>query len=427
MNRLSKLPGVAITRQTLVSLLRPVDELQRWACTSPLLANSPLSTVADELAPTGVAAELYDSDWRLLWVSAELQTLLGTNNPDELGLGAHVLEVYAKPHWRAVTSPEQRERSLQEGLPHLLSETPGGITALQTLLDPAEHPLLDGITAEPPPWVSTQSLAFHQGELPPITIWSQTIRLRDDRGQLVGALRSYSPALPASLLALVARGDEAMFARQQRLFEPGRRATAMMFADLENSTALARTLSSAMYFRLISAVLRAVDDAVVAEHGIIGKHVGDGASAFFPQDEFASTSRTARAALQAARRISAAITELEAAFNQELEQPISLAINIGIHWGDTVYIGQIITGGRLEVTAIGDEVNAAARIETAAAGGVILASKALLEQLDDTDAAELQLTIHRLRFRPLGQWPSVPQASKTQRDAARLPVTQISI
>jgi len=49
--------------------------------------------------------------------------------------------------------------------------------------------------------------------------------------------------------------------------------------------------------------------------------------------------------------------------------------------------GSIITAGRTEVTALGDEVNEAARIEACAVGGRLLASKLLLEQLDSSDAA----------------------------------------
>ena len=57
-------------------------------------------------------------------------------------------------------------------------------------------------------------------------------------------------------------------------------------------------------------------------------------------------------------------------------------MNVGIHWGATLMVGQVATGGRLEVTALGDEMNEAARIESAANGGVVLASKLLLERLD---------------------------------------------
>ncbi len=56
-------------------------------------------------------------------------------------------------------------------------------------------------------------------------------------------------------------------------------------------------------------------------------------------------------------------------------------MNVGAHWGPALYMGQIVTGGRLEVTALGDEVNEAARVQQSARDGEILATKSLVEQL----------------------------------------------
>jgi class 3 adenylate cyclase len=60
---------------------------------------------------------------------------------------------------------------------------------------------------------------------------------------------------------------------------------------------------------------------------------------------------------------------------------VDVGVNVGIHWGATLMVGQVATGGRLEVTALGDEMNEAARIESAATGGDALASKLLIERL----------------------------------------------
>ena len=64
-----------------------------------------------------------------------------------------------------------------------------------------------------------------------------------------------------------------------------------------------------------------------------------------------------------------------------------LKINAGVHWGGALYLGQVITGGRLEVTALGDEVNECARIQQSARDGALLASKPLVERLDPEHAA----------------------------------------
>ena len=61
-----------------------------------------------------------------------------------------------------------------------------------------------------------------------------------------------------------------------------------------------------------------------------------------------------------------------------------LRINAGVHWGGALYLGQIVTGGRLEATALGDEVNEAARIQQSARDGALLAYMPLVERLDPT-------------------------------------------
>jgi class 3 adenylate cyclase len=48
-------------------------------------------------------------------------------------------------------------------------------------------------------------------------------------------------------------------------------------------------------------------------------------------------------------------------------------LRFGLHWGATLFVGQILTSGRSEVTALGDQVNEGARIEACATGGRALA------------------------------------------------------
>lgn len=73
-------------------------------------------------------------------------------------------------------------------------------------------------------------------------------------------------------------------------------------------------------------------------------------------------------------------------------QPEDVILRFGLHWGANLYVGQIATSGRTEVTALGDQVNEAARIEACATGGRALASKDLIERLDANDAATLGTT-----------------------------------
>jgi class 3 adenylate cyclase len=94
-----------------------------------------------------------------------------------------------------------------------------------------------------------------------------------------------------------------------------------------------------------------------------------------------------------------------------------------LHWGATVYIGGLLTTGRMEVTALGDEVNEAARIEACATGGLTLASKQLIERLEPADAQALGLDIKHMQYQPLGELPGAPE--KARRDAPAVAVTAL--
>ncbi len=102
---------------------------------------------------------------------------------------------------------------------------------------------------------------------------------------------------------------------------------------------------------------------------------------------------------------------------------VQVQIKVGLHWGATLVIGQITTEGRLEVTALGDEVNEAARVEQAASGGQILATKSLLERLERDDAAAAGIDPDSFTYTLLEELPGVSE--KAVRDAGGLAVAEL--
>jgi class 3 adenylate cyclase len=98
-------------------------------------------------------------------------------------------------------------------------------------------------------------------------------------------------------------------------------------------------------------------------------------------------------------------------------------MHFGLHWGSTLYVGQIATSGRTEVTALGDEVNKAARIEACASGGRALASKALIERLEPGDAAVLGLDPKQVTYTPLAALATATE--KARRDAPSIAVCEV--
>jgi class 3 adenylate cyclase len=162
------------------------------------------------------------------------------------------------------------------------------------------------------------------------------VRLHDSAGEYLGTLFAYAPGMRPRLVTLLARGDRGMLERMARLIEPGRRRAAILFADLRGSSALSRHLPSGGYFDLIRALTTAIDHAIIEHSGIVGKHAGDGVTAFFLADDLGSDAAAARAALEAGRAIVAAarsIGEDQAADGGPVS-PEDCAINVGVHWGE---------------------------------------------------------------------------------------------
>jgi class 3 adenylate cyclase len=86
-------------------------------------------------------------------------------------------------------------------------------------------------------------------------------------------------------------------------------------------------------------------------------------------------------------------------------------------------MGRILTAGRSEVTALGDEANEAARIEACATGGKTLASKSLIERLNHSDADALGLDTGHTKYIPLADLSTA--TDKARRDAPSIAVCEI--
>jgi class 3 adenylate cyclase len=226
-----------------------------------------------------------------------------------------------------------------------------------------------------------------------------------------------APDAPASLLARMARGDRGMYERMHAVMQPARRSAGILFADLEASGELSRRLSSRAYFELVRNLTDLIDSEVIAHGGIVGKHAGDGASALFLVEQLGdSEADTAAAAIDAARLIRDGGSRLG-------PPDVEVKVNVGVHWGATLTVGQVATGGRLEVTALGDEMNEAARIESVAKGGTALASKQVIERLGPENSAALGLEPDAMTYVTVESLEA--SSDKAKRDAGPISVTII--
>jgi class 3 adenylate cyclase len=91
--------------------------------------------------------------------------------------------------------------------------------------------------------------------------------------------------------------------------------------------------------------------------------------------------------------------------------------------GRTLYMGRVNAKGRSELTALGDEMNETARIEACATGGRALASKSLIERLDQVDADAIALEYRHLTYTPLAELATA--TDKARRDAPAIAVCEV--
>lgn len=364
-----------------------------------------LADVVDVLAETGWAAEVVDERWTTVWASEEMRIVLRAEDERDLGVGSHFLQTRRATAVDAVEQDVGRSW-IRRHAPYVMYDTGASVEELRALVRPEYFEALEGLEPEHPPMRWTFELRLRGLG----AVRALGSRLVGDDGELLGTVFLYSSPLPASILAFIASGDTRHFERLAQLVEPGRRNAAVLFADIEGSTDRSRRLPSARYFAAIRALNAAIDDAILDQGGIVGKHAGDGVTAFFLADQIGSISGAACAGIAAARLIRDMVASFEGDWR----------INVGVHWGATLYMGQIATSGRLEVTALGDEVNECARIQEAAHGGQLLASKPLLERLDPDAAEALDIDPAAIEYQLLREVPGAPE--KVLRDAGSLAV-----
>jgi class 3 adenylate cyclase len=332
-----------------------------------------------------------------------------------------VFETRQLPVWDGMITEDSEDCWAQTHLPFMVEQDPSAVARLGDV----RAARVASATAAPAPSLWTYELRFASEEHQ-TRVSCAGIALRED-GRTLGYALIYGPATPASLLPLLLRGDEQQYGRMARLSQPRRMPAAILFADLEASTAVSRRVPSRAFFAFVSAMATAMDAEVLARSGIVGKHAGDGVTAFFTVDDLGSPAAAAEAAVEAARAMAGAI-RAAASDVPAVERVLAergAALNAGLHWGPGLYMGQLVTGGRLEVTALGDEVNECARMEQAAHGGALLASKALVEQLGDAEADRLGIDPGDLVYRAVEELPGAGE--KALRDAGGIPVTDLAV
>jgi adenylate cyclase len=132
----------------------------------------------------------------------------------------------------------------------------------------------------------------------------------------------------------------------------------LLFADVRGSTQLAERISSSEFSRLLNRFYDTAARILIEHDAIVDKFVGDEVVAIFIPA--LAQERHAARALDAAQAILRAVEDLP--------------IGIGIQTGNA-YVGAVGEAPHTELTALGDVVNTAARLASAAGAGEILVSR----------------------------------------------------
>lgn len=138
----------------------------------------------------------------------------------------------------------------------------------------------------------------------------------------------------------------------------------MLFADVRGSTTLAERMSASDFHALLQRFYLVATEAVFSHDGGVDKFVGDEVVALFMP--LTSGDRHAAQAVAAARAI------LKATGHGDAGGPW-LPVGAGVHTGDA-WVGTIGDETHVEMTALGDVVNTAARLASAAGAGEVLVS-----------------------------------------------------
>ena len=178
--------------------------------------------------------------------------------------------------------------------------------------------------------------------------------------------------------------------REPSLLELKQRTVTICFWDIRGFSALCEILKA--HPTLIADFLRDYCEvaarAIFEHNGLLDKFIGDGVMALFGvlnhrNDE---GKHDARAAVNAALDLRSRFDEVHARWHEQWKlytaQTIDIGLGCGIHTGDAL-VGNVGTDFRDQFTALGPNVNLAARIESRSTAGQILISQSTHARVGD--------------------------------------------
>jgi len=142
----------------------------------------------------------------------------------------------------------------------------------------------------------------------------------------------------------------------------------MLFIDVRGSTALSERMSPTEFSQLINRFYTSATKVIIDEDGLVEKLAGDSVAAFWGAG-FAGLDYVKRTVKVAQKLM------------HDMERH-KIPVGIGVHSGIAYFGAMGAADGLTEISAIGDEVNLAARLASKAAAGEIIVSEQALHETD---------------------------------------------
>jgi adenylate cyclase len=198
------------------------------------------------------------------------------------------------------------------------------------------------------------------GNLPPLSLEEKNILQRinaDPNVRLACQLKVEKDLVVSALLRPNIGSKEAL---NQSRHKPGEeQEVAILFADIRAFTKMSESQLPYDTAFLLNRYFAAMGKAIEEAGGHLDKFIGDGVMAIFGIDKPLKTG--AQEAIMAAKRMSERLEQLNAALLHDIKEP--LKIGIGIHSGKAI-VGNMGYNKAISLTAIGDVVNTASRLES---------------------------------------------------------------
>ena len=188
--------------------------------------------------------------------------------------------------------------------------------------------------------------------------------------------------LPPALVEKAANGDLVLDLR------PEPRLITVLFSDIVGFTQLSNTLRSKKVAELLNEYLETMTKDVFNNGGTVDKFMGDAILALFGAPEDLTPNEQVRRAIDTARAMYRSLDKLNQKWRErglfETDGRSGLQFRCGVHQG-TAVVGMFGGRERADYTAIGPSVNIAARLQSSAEPGGILASAAVADYLEDEE------------------------------------------